>query len=115
KHLPRRLQNRVNHRSGYRPAARRKRLRPRDRALHHPRLFHHIAMFVAISRGNRKQHALETRPPVRVRRRKVSPAIKWLAIGSKKSRKRPPALPRKRAHRRLIAAVNIGTLVPIHL
>ena len=113
KHLPRRFHNRINHRSGY--LARRKRLRPRDRALHHLCLLQHLAVLFAISLSNRKQHALETGAPVSVRRREVSPAIKRLAVGSEKGRERPSTLPRKRGHRDLIPAVNIRTLVAIHL
>ena len=113
KHLPRRFHNRINYRSRY--LARRKRLRPRDRALHHLCLLQHLAVLLAISLSNRKQHALETGPPVCVRRREVSPAIKWLAVRSKKRRKRPSTLPRQRGHRDLIPAVNIRTLVAIHL
>src|SRR5208337_3971951 len=99
---------------GYLPAARRKRLRPRDRALDHLRLLQHLAMLVTISLSNRNEHALETRPPVSVRRRKVCSPVKWLAIGSKKRRQRPSTLPGERGHRHLIAAVNIRTLVAIH-
>src|ERR1700730_187898 len=114
KHLPRRFDNRVNHRRGYLPAAR-KRFRPRDRALDHLRLLQHLAVLLAISLSNRKQHTLETGPPICVRWREVRPPIKRLAVGSKKSRKRPSTLPSKRAHRRLVPAVDIRTLVPIHL
>ena len=114
-HLPRRFQNRVNHRRRYLPAPRRRRLRPSDRALHHLCLLQHLAMLLAISLSNRKQHALETGPPVTVRRRKVSSPVERLAVGSKKRRKRPPTLSCKRGHRRLIPAVNIRTLVAIHL
>ena len=115
KHLPRRFHNRVNHRCRYFPAVRGKRLRLRDRALDHLRLLQHLAVLLAISLSNRKQHTLKTGPSVLVGRREVRPPIKRFAVGSKKRRKRPPALSCERAHRRLIPAVNIRTLVPIHL
>ena len=114
KHLPRRFQNRVNHRRGYFFAAR-KRFRPRDRALDHLRLLQHLAVFFAIGLSNRNEHALKAGPPVTIRRGEVRAPIKRFAVGSEKRRQRPPALSRQRGHRHLIAAVNIGTLVPIHL
>src|SRR5208283_5317971 len=75
----------------------------------------HLAALLAISLSDRNEHALETGPPVSVRRRKVSPSIKRFAVGSEKRRQRPSALPTERGHRRLVPAVNIRTLVPIHL
>src|SRR5271165_1228320 len=72
-------------------------------------------MLLAISRSKREQHALKTRPSVSVCGREVRSSIKRLAVGSQKSGKRPSALARKRGHRYLVPAVNIGTLVAIHL
>src|SRR5580700_8953928 len=66
KHLPRRFQNPSHYRAGNLPFARRGRFCPRDRALYHLRLLHHIAMLLAVSRRNRKQNALKTWPPVSV-------------------------------------------------
>src|SRR5258708_38417452 len=114
KHLLRRFDDCVNHRGGHLPAAPRRKPRPRDRALDHLCLLQHLAGFVAIGLSNRKQHTLETGPPIRVRWRKISPPIKRLAVRSKKGRERPPTLSGERAHRRLIPAVNIRTLIPVH-
>src|SRR5258708_10273553 len=115
KHLLRRFDDCVNHRGGHLPAATRRKLRPRDRALDHLCLLQHLAGLVAIGLSNRKQHTLETRTPVRVRWRKVRPPIKRLAVGSKKGRERPPSLSGQRTHRRLVPAVNILALLPGYL
>src|SRR5208282_25746 len=114
KHAPRRFQNCADHRGGYLAPALRRRFRPRDCALDHPRLFQHLAMLLAIGCRDRKQHALKAGPAVSIVRREVSPAIKRLAIRSKKRGQRPPALSRKRSHRDLVPAVNIRTLVSIY-
>ena len=58
---------------------------------------------------------LETRHPHPIVGRKISSSVKRLAIGCKKSRERPPPLSAHRADRGLIAAVNIRTLISIHL
>ena len=47
--------------------------------------------------------------------RKVSAAVKRLAVGSEKRGKRPAALSADGADRDLVAAVDVGTLVAIHL
>src|SRR6266404_8965447 len=92
-HAERRLLNRINDARRHSPATPGKRLRLRNRALHHLRLLHHIAIFFFVSGGDAKQHPLKTRPPVAVRRRKISAAIERLAIRSQKRRERPSSLP----------------------
>ena len=87
----------------------------RHRALYHLRLLHHVAMFFLVSVGNADQDALEARSPVTVVRRKISAAVKRLAIGSEKCGERPSALPADHADRSLVAAVDVWTLVAIHL
>src|SRR5258708_24086337 len=114
-HAESRLLNRSNDARGNPPAAPGKRLRLRNRALDHLRLFHHVAILFFVAAGNAEQYSLETRTSVAVCRRKIRPALKRFAIGSKKSRKRPAALPADRTHRSLIPAVNVRTLVAVHL
>src|ERR1700686_2091495 len=114
KHLPRRIDNRINYRRRNLSAAG-EILGARNRALNHSRLLKHLFLFVAISRGDGKQHALETRPPITIGGREVGATIKWFAIGSEKRSKWPSPLACKRRYRDLIAAVNIRTLVAIDL
>src|ERR1700720_2473662 len=87
----------------------------RDRTLHHLRLLHHVAILFLVGVGNAEQHTLETWTPVTIGRRKIRAPIKRLAIGRKKSGERPSALPADRTDRSLVPAVDIGTLVAIHL
>src|SRR6266446_9103247 len=114
-HAERRLLNRSNDARGNPPAAPGKRLRLRNRALDHLRLFHHVAILFFVGAGNAEQYSLETRTSVAVCRRKIRPAIKGLAIGRKKCSEWPPALPANRADRSLIPAVNVRTLIAVHL
>ncbi len=115
KHLECRFLNRRNHSRRHPPAPPRKRFRLRNRTLHHLRLLHYVAMLLRIRVGNAQQHATKAGTPIAIARRKISSAIKGLAIRRKKRRQRPPALPAHRLYRRLIPAVNVRTLVPIHL
>ncbi len=48
-------------------------------------------------------------------RREISSAVKRLAVGRKKRGQRPAALPADGTDRHLIAAVNVGPLVAVHL
>src|ERR1700692_4945941 len=114
KHTKSRLLNRRDDTRGNTPITSGERFRLRDSALHHLRLFDHVAILLLVSIGDADQYALEAGPPVAVRRRKIRPAVKRLAIGCKKSRERPPTLPAHRADRGLIAAVNVRTLISIH-
>src|SRR5580704_19593190 len=99
KHAERRLLNRSNDAGRNPPAAPGKRLRLRNRTLHHLRLLHHVGMFFLVSVGDAGQNALEARTPIPIGRRKISSSVKRLAIRSKKSRERPTALPADRADR----------------
>src|SRR5580700_364113 len=114
KHAERRILNRIDNARRNPPALPGKRLRLRNRTLDHLRLLDHVAMFFFVGVGNAQQHALETRTPVTIVRRKIRPTVKRLAIRSEKRSERPSALPADRAHRSLVPAVNIRTLVAIH-
>src|SRR5258706_6639148 len=114
-HAGSRLLNRGNDAPRNPPSAPGKRLRLRDRGLHHLRLLHHVGMFSLVGGGDAEQHALETRTSVAVGRRKIRATVKRLAIGSKKSRERPSTLSADSTHRSLVPAVNVRTLVAIHL
>ena len=92
-----------------------KRFRLRNRRLHHLRLLDHVSMLLRVSIGNAQQHAPKAGTPVAVLRRKVCAAIKRLSVRRKERRQRPAALPAHCLHSRLIPAVNVRTLVPIHL
>src|SRR5580704_2469246 len=95
KHLARRFDNRINYTRRNLSAAG-ERLGARNRALNHSRLFKHLTLFVAISRSDGKQHALETRPSITIGGREVSATIEWFAIRSEKRSKWPSALACKR-------------------
>src|SRR5580700_5652971 len=97
KHAERRLLNRRNNARRNPPAAPRKRLRPRNRTLHHLRLLHHVAMFFLVSVGDAGQNALEARTAIAVGRRKIGSSIERLAVRRKKSSERTTALPAHRA------------------
>src|SRR5258708_38571576 len=114
-HAERRLLNRSNDARGNPPAAPGKRLRLRNRALDHLRLFHHVAIFFLVRAGDAEQYSLETRTPVAVSRREIRAAIKRLTVGRKKSSQRPAALPADRADCGLISAVDVRTLIAVHL
>src|ERR1700688_3354811 len=115
KHLERRLLNRRENARRHPPTASRKRLRLRNRTLQHLRLLDHVAMLFRIRVGNAQQYAPKAGTPVPIARGKISPTIKWLPIRSEERCQRPSALPAHRLHRCLIPAVNIRTLVAIHL
>src|ERR1700730_1976229 len=83
KHLARRIDNRINYTRRNLSAAG-ERLSARNRAFNHSCLFKHLALFVAISRRDGKQHALEARPPITIGGREIGTTIKWFAIGSEK-------------------------------
>ena len=112
-HPQRRCPNPINHRSRNPPVLPRKRLRLRNRVLHHPRLLDHIPVLFLVSIRNTQQHPPKARTPISILRRKICPPIKRFPIRRKKRRQRPPSLPAHRLHRRLIPAVNIRPLVPI--
>src|SRR5580704_10804970 len=114
KHAECGLLNRIDDAGGNPSVAPRKRLRLRDRAFHHLRLLHHVAMFFLKGCGDAGQYALETRSPITICRRKISASIKRLTVGSKKRSERPSPLSADRADRRLIPAVNVRTFVAIH-
>src|SRR5580658_8108070 len=72
-------------------------------------------MLLLVSVGDAGQHPLEARTPVPIVRRKIRPTVKRLPVRSKKSRQRPPTLPAYRTDRSLVPAVNVRTLVAVHL
>jgi hypothetical protein len=115
KHLECGFLNRRGHARRHPPAPPRKRFRLRNCALHHLRLLHHVAVLFRISVGNAQQHPPKAGTPIPIAGRKIGPPIKRFPVGRKKRRQRPPALPAHRLHRCLIPAVNVRTLVPIHL
>src|SRR4029077_18905400 len=61
------------------------------------------------------EHAFEAGAAILIARREVSAAIKWLAIGCKEGGERPSPLSTDRADRSLIAAIDVGTFIAIHL
>ncbi len=114
-HLQRRFLNPRNDTVRNPAAPSRERFRLREGGLDHRRLLDHIAIFFFVGLRDAEQHAAKARATVSVLRWKVSPTIKRLTIRSEKCGQRPSALPAHRLHRDLIAAVDIGTLVAIHL
>src|SRR5262249_8814379 len=74
---------------------------------------HDIAILFAIRLCDRYQHSLETRTPVLILRREVGSAIKWLAVGCEKSCERPAALSGERTDGKLVAGVDVRTLVAV--
>src|SRR5271166_2053820 len=72
-------------------------------------------MLFGVSIGNAQQHAPKTWTTITILGWEVCAAIKRLPVGCKKRRQRPSALPAYRLHGSLIAAVNVRTLVAIHL
>src|SRR4029077_19415361 len=91
-----------------------KRLRPRDGDFNHLRLVHDFSVLLVIGVGNGLQHALETGTPIVVVRREIGAAVKRLAVWREKRGQRPTTLSADGAHRHLITAVDVGTLVAIH-
>ena len=75
----------------------------------------HFIATVAIGLGNRQQDLLETGPPVSIDGREVGSAVKRLAIGREKDGERPTAGAGDGRDRKLVTAVDIGTLVAIDL
>jgi len=115
KHLERRVLNRIDDAARNLSGAAGKRFRLRDRVLDHLRLFDHVAVLFFVGVGDAQQHAPEAGTAVTIVGRKICAAVKRLAMGSEKRGERPTALAADGLHRNLIAAVNVGTLVAIHL
>src|SRR6266566_4986398 len=115
KHLERRLLNRLDSARRNASAASVKRLGLHNRAFDHRRLLDHIPMLLFVRIRNAQQYAPETRPPIMILRRKVRPAIKRLPIRREKCRERPSALPAHRLHGGLVTAIDIRTLIAVHL
>src|SRR5579864_6253740 len=62
---------------------------------------------------NGHQHPAKSRAPALIFRREIGTAVKRLAIGQQKSRERPTPLTGKRADRRLIAGIDVWSLVAV--
>src|SRR5579863_4098341 len=114
-HLERRFLNRINYPARDLLPAPGERLRLRNCVFHHLRLLHNVAMLLFVRIGNAQQHPSKAGASVAIARGKISAAIKRLAIGREKRRERPSALPADRLHRRLVANVDVRTLVAVHL
>src|SRR5258706_10495814 len=91
------------------------RLRLRNSADHFFGLLHGVVALVSIGSRNRQQNSAKAGPTVLLARREVGAPVKRLAVRSEKSRQRPPALAADSADGGLIAAVDVGPLVAIHL
>jgi len=115
KHLHRGFHDGGNHLGRKASPASGKRFRLRQRALDHLRLFHHVAAFIAKGVRDRSEHPPEAGTPVSILGREISPAIKRFAIRREKRGERPSALPADRADRNLVPAVDVWTLIPVHL
>src|SRR6202030_3618054 len=62
-----------------------------------------------------QQHPPQTRAAMPVLRWKVGSTKERLPVRSQKLRQRPSPLSTDRRHRRLVACIHIGPLIPVHL
>ena len=82
---------------------------------HRVGLLEHLVALGAEGVGNGHEHALEAGTSPLVVGRKISSAVKRFALRREKGGERPATLTGHGLHRRLVAAVNVGTLVAVHL
>ena len=75
--------------------------------------FLQVRAFVVEGIGNGHQHTAKSWAAALIFRREIGAAVERLAIGQQKSREGPAPLAGKRADRRLIARIDIRTLVAI--
>src|SRR3984957_16073281 len=114
KHLEGGFLNGIDHAVRNLTAASGKRFRLRNRVLDHQRLLDYVAVLFFVSVGDAQQNAAEAGTPVPIVGRKISAAVKRLAIGSEKRGERPSTLAADGLHRNLVAAVDVRTFVAIH-
>src|SRR5262249_18521165 len=114
-HLERRLLNRADDTRRYTSATPGKRLGFHARILDQGCLLADIPMFFLVGVGNAQQRGPEPRTSIVFLRREVRPAIERLAVGSEKGGEGPSALSAHGLHGGLIAAINVGSLITIHL
>ncbi len=81
KHLEGRFLNRIDYAARNLSAAAGKRFRLRNRVLDHLRLLDHVAVLFFVGIGDAQQNAAEAGTAVAIVGRKISAAVKRLAIG----------------------------------
>ena len=87
----------------------------RKSALHHFCLFYYLAIFLMVCIRDSQQHPFEAGTSILLARGEISAAIEWLAIRRKKGCERPSTLSTDCADGGLIAAIDVGTFIAIHL
>ena len=77
--------------------------------------FQHLIAAIAIGIGDGQQNLLEAGTSPLIDRRKISAAVERLAIGREENGERPTAGAGDSRDRELVAAVDVGAFVAIHL
>src|SRR5581483_9297879 len=89
-------------------------LRMRNRSFHEICLFKYVTIFLTECICDCQQHSTKAWPPVVILRRKISASVEWPTVWGQETGQRLAALPADGLHGNLVAAVDIGALIPVH-